>query len=105
LYARDELKKLASEKGVQLSSTLDKNTSLRLRSWRSCQALSSIANTMGDMVNDHKKTSTSFRKKPTKERILMCQKWASKTLPTLKEQLQLAQNTDQQVKQAGKHTR
>jgi hypothetical protein len=35
----------------------------------------------------------------------MCQKWASKTLPTLKEQLQLAQNTDQQVKQAGKHTR
>jgi putative membrane protein len=66
LYARDELKKLASEKEVQLSSTLDKNTSLRLRSWRSCQALSSIANTMGDMVNDHKKNVNKFQKEADK---------------------------------------
>jgi len=33
------------DKGLQLSSTFDKNTSLRLISWGSCQTLSSIANT------------------------------------------------------------
>src|SRR5215470_9464698 len=101
LYGRDEPRKLASDKGVQLSSTLDKNTSLRLISWRSFQALSSIANTWETWSAITERTSTSFRKKL--QRILMCRSGQARPFRLcLKENLQVAQNADQP---AGRHAK
>src|SRR5215469_16972628 len=76
LYGRDEPRKLASAKGVQLSSTLDKKHKLAQFSGAEFDR-----KYMGDMVSDHKEDVNKFQKETTEDPHV--QKWASKTLPTL----------------------
>src|SRR5215831_17992295 len=81
-----------------------KNISLRLISWRSFQALSSIANTWETRSAITKRTSTSFRKKL--QRILMCRSGQARPFRLcLKENLQVAQNADQPAPDIERHAK
>src|SRR5262249_7608764 len=98
--ANDELKKLAADKGVELPTTLDKKHQGMLDKFAKVSAADFDRKYMDDMVSDHKDDVKKFQKQADKGKDADLKKWAGQTLPTLKEHLQLAQSTDQQVKQA-----
>ena len=56
---------------------------------------------MSHMVDDHKKDVSAFKKESTGGKDADLKGFASKTLPTLQEHLQLAQTTNDAVKKAG----
>ena len=94
--ADDQLKQLASQKGVTLPSSLDaKDQALKDR-------LSKLSGSQFDhaymqaMVQDHKKDVAEFQKESTSAKDPDVKNWAAQTLPTLQSHLQEAQ----QVRQA-----
>jgi putative membrane protein len=54
------------------------------------------------MVSDHKDVIKKFQRVSEKSNDAELKKFAGQTLPTLKEHLQLAETTAQQVKESGK---
>jgi putative membrane protein len=100
--ANDELKKLASDKGVQLSATLDKKHQSKVDKLAKLSGAEFDRKYIDAMVDDHKDDVKKFQKEADKGKDADIQKWASKTLPTLKEHLQLAQSTEKQVKASKK---
>ncbi len=54
------------------------------------------------MVSDHKEDIKKFQRESEKGKDTDLQKFASQSLPTLKEHLQLAESTAQQVKTSDK---
>jgi putative membrane protein len=53
---------------------------------------------ISDMISDHKAAIKEFQKEADKGKDSDIKQFASKTLPTLKEHLQLAENTETEVK-------
>ena len=100
--ANDELKKLASDKGVQLSAMLDKKHQSKVDKLAKLSGTEFDRKYIDAMVDDHKDDVKKFQKEADKGKDADVQKWASKTLPTLKEHLQLAQSTEKQVKASKK---
>jgi putative membrane protein len=100
--ANDELKKLASDKGVQLSATLDKKHQSKVDKLAKLSGAEFDRKYIDAMVDDHKDDVKKFQKEADKGKDADVKKWASQTLPTLKEHLQLAQNTEKQVKASKK---
>jgi putative membrane protein len=103
--ANDELKKLASNKGVELPSGLDKKHQGKVDKLAKLSGADFDRKYMADMVSDHKDDVKKFQKEADKGKDADVQKWASQTLPTLKEHLQLAESTEKQVKGSAKTAR
>jgi len=103
--ANDELKKIASDKGVQLSSDLDKKHKSTLDKLTKLSGAEFDRQYMRDMVSDHKEDVKKFQNEADKGKDADVKKFASQTLPTLKEHLQLAESTADAVKSSGKSTK
>lgn len=103
--ANDELKKIASDKGVQLSSDLDKKHKSKIDKLTKLSGAEFDRQYMRDMVSDHKDDIKKFQNAADKGKDADLKKFASQTLPTLKEHLQLAESAADAVKSSGKNTK
>jgi putative membrane protein len=100
--ANDELKQVASSKGITLPSDLDakhKNKMARLEKLSGAQFDRAY---MDDMVADHKEDVAEFQKQAKSGQDPDIKGFASKTLPTLQEHLNMAESTDKSVKSASR---
>ena len=96
--ANDELKALASSKGVTLPTDLDaehKKASDAL-SKKTGKAFDKAY--MADMVKDHVKDVAEFQKESSSAQDPDLKSWVTKTLPTLQDHLKMAQQTNAKVK-------
>jgi putative membrane protein len=100
--ANDELKKLASSKGIQLPSDTDKEHQSKMAKMQDKSGSDFDKAYMADMVADHKKDVTEFKKQAKAANDPELKAFAEKTLPTLEEHLKLAQDTDKAVKGGAK---
>ena len=96
--ANDELKKLASDKGVQLSTALDSKHKSKVDKLSKMSGADFDKRYMSDMVSDHKEDIKKFQKEADKGKDAELKQFASQKLPTLKEHLQLAESTEKDVK-------
>jgi len=95
--AGDELKKLASDKGITLPSEMtaaDKATYNRLSKLNGAAFDKAY---MRDMVTDHRKDVSEFQRESTSAHDADVKSWASKTLPTLQDHLKQAEDTNRKV--------
>jgi putative membrane protein len=95
--ANDELKSIAQQKSITLPTELnakDKAEKARLEKLSGAEFDKAY---MQHMVKDHKKDVAEFQKESTSAKDSDVKQFASKTLPTLQEHLQLAQQTASQV--------
>jgi putative membrane protein len=96
--ANDELKALATRKGFTLRSDMDakqKSTIARLSKLNGAEFDRAY---MQDMVKDHEEDVAEFKRESDSGNDQDLKAFASKTLPTLQEHLQMAQTTQSQVK-------
>jgi putative membrane protein len=100
--ANDELKKIASDKGVQLSNELDKKHKGNVDKLTKLSGADFDKQYINAMVSDHKEDIKKFQREADKGKDADLKQFASQTLPTLKEHLQLAESTAQQVKSGSK---
>ena len=102
--ANDELKQIASTKGVQLPSALDKKHQSDMDRLQKMSGADFDKAYMNHMVDDHKQDVAEFKKEANGGRDGDVKGFASKTLPTLEEHLKLAQATHDAVKKNGAKT-
>jgi putative membrane protein len=95
--AGDELKSLASSKGVQLPAALPKNLQSDVDKMGKLTGADFDKAYMKHMVDDHKHDVSMFEKESKSGQDTDLKAWAGKTLPTLREHLQLAQTTHASV--------
>ncbi|MGH9820235.1 MAG: DUF4142 domain-containing protein [Pyrinomonadaceae bacterium] len=100
--ANQELKTLASNKGVSIPAELDKKHKSQLDKLSKLSGAEFDRQYMKEMVDDHKKDVQEFQRAADKARDADVKKFASDTLPTLKEHLDLAQKTDKQLRSSAK---
>ncbi len=89
--ANDQLKQLASQKGVSLPKSLDakdKATKARLEKLKGTQFDQAY---MKDMVTDHKKDVAEFQKESKSAMDPDLKSWAGETLPVLQGHLKMAE--------------
>jgi putative membrane protein len=98
----DELKKLASDKGVEVQTELDTKHKSTVDRLTKLSGAEFDRQYMEAMVKDHKEDISKFQSEAEKAKDADVKKFASQTLPTLKEHLQLAQSAAQQVKGSAK---
>jgi putative membrane protein len=98
----DELKKIAADKGVQLSMDLDKKHKTNVDKLTKLSGTAFDKQYINDMVSDHKEDIKKFQRVADKGKDPDLKQFASQTLPTLKEHLQLAESTAQQAKSGRK---
>jgi putative membrane protein len=98
--ANDELKQVASTKGVQVPASLDHKHQRELDKLSKKSGADFDKAYMSLMVDDHKKDVAEFRKEAGSAKDPDVKSFASKTLPTLQEHLQLAQTTNDEVKKS-----
>lgn len=91
--ANDELKDLASRKNVTLPSAVDAKDQATMDRLSKLNGAAFDRAYMKDMVMDHKKDVAEFQKEANSGRDSDVKSWASKTLPTLQQHLQMAQST------------
>ena len=96
--ANDELKQVASSKGIDLPASLDKKHQADLDRFGKMTGAQFDKAYMSHMVDDHKKDVSEFQKEAKSGKDADVKGFASKTLPTLQEHLQLAQSTHAAVK-------
>jgi len=100
--ANDQLKQLASSKGVDLPTDIDRAHR------RDHDKLSKLSGAdfdreyMKNMVSDHKKDVKDFQKEAKGAKDADVKSFASSTLPTLEQHLQMAQQTDAAVRTASR---
>lgn len=90
--ANDQLKQLASSKGIEIPNALsakEKATKSRLEKLSGEQFDKAY---MNDMVKDHTQDVSEFKKESTSAKDSDVKSFASQTLPTLEEHLKQAQN-------------
>ncbi len=103
--ANDELKKIASDKGMQLSNELDKKHKAKVDKLAKLSGADFDKQYMDAMVSDHKEDIKKFQREADKGKEADLKQFASQTLPILKEHLQLAESTAQQVKSGSKSSK
>ena len=96
--ANDELKKIALDKGIQLPAGLDKQNEAKVDKLTKLSGANFDRQYMQAMVSDHKQDIKEFQNEASKGKDADVKKFASETLPTLKEHLQLAESTAKDVK-------
>ena len=102
--ANEELKKLASDKDVQLSNELDKKHKGKVDKLTKLSGADFDKQYMDAMVSDDREDIKKFQR-ADKGKDAELKQFARQTLPTLKEHLQLAESTVQQVKSASKSSK
>jgi putative membrane protein len=101
--ANDELKQLASQKGVTLPTTMDKS------SQKEHDRLSKLSGAefdrayMKHMVSDHRKDVSEFKSEASKAKDADLKQFVQKTLPVLEEHLKLAQTDESIAKNEAKN--
>ena len=100
--ANDQLKQLASTKGVTLPTDLDKSTQREYDKLSKLSGADFDREYMKHMVSDHKKDVSEFKSEANKAKDADLKQFASSTLPTLEEHLNLAQSAEQVAKNEGK---
>jgi len=100
--ANDQLKQLASTKNVTLPTDLDKSTQREYDKLSKLSGADFDREYMKHMVSDHKKDISEFKSESNKAKDADLKQFASSTLPTLQEHLNLAQSAEQVAKNEGK---
>jgi len=95
--ANDELKKVASEQGLTLPTTVNAKQQATLDRLAKLNGAAFDRAYMQDMVKDHKEDVGEFKKEAASGDNPQVKAFASKTLPTLEEHLRLAEQTEKQV--------
>src|SRR2546429_4055644 len=90
--ANDELKSLASQKGVDVPSEPGAKEKADMARLSKLSGAEFDRAYMKEMVNDHKKDVAEFQKESQSAKDADLKSWAGKTLPTLKEHLKMAQD-------------
>ena len=103
--ANDELKTLASNKGVQLPTETDHSHKSKAESLNKKSADKFDKDYMDDMVKDHKKDVKEFEKQAKNAKDADVRAFAAKTLPTLQEHLKMAEAAQQSAKAEHKAAR
>jgi len=89
--ANDELKQLASQKGVSLPTTLDAKDQATKQHLSNLKGEAFDRAYMNDMVKDHKADVAEFKHESMAAHDPQLKEWVSKTLPTLESHLQEAE--------------
>jgi len=95
--ANDELKQIAGTKGMQLPSALDGKHRKDMDRLQKLSGPAFDKAYMSHMLEDHRHDVAEFKKEAGDGRDADVKGFASKTLPTLQEHLQLAQSTNDAV--------
>lgn len=98
--ANGELKSLASARGLQLPTQPDGDHQKKMAKMQDKSGAEFDKAYMKDMVDDHKKDVSEFRKQAKSAKDPELKAFASKTLPTLEEHLKIAQDTEKSVRHA-----
>ena len=91
--ANDELKQVASAKGIELPARLDAKNQATVDKMKRLAGAGFDKAYMSDMVADHKEDVALFEKESTSGTDADVKGFATKTLPTLREHLKMAQTT------------
>ena len=90
--ADDQLKELATSKGVTVPTSLDKSSQREMDKLSKLSGADFDREYMKTMVSDHKKDVSDFKSEASKAKDPDVKQFASSTLPTLEEHLTLAQS-------------
>ncbi len=101
--ANDELKQIASSKGITLPADLDAKHKNKLAKMQKLSGAQFDRAYMDDMLTDHKEDVADFKKESTSGKDSDLKAFAAKTLPTLEDHLKMAQSTHSAMK-GGKST-
>ena len=96
--ANDELKQVAGVKGVQLPAGPDAKAQAEMKKMQGLSGSAFDKHYMDHMVADHKQDIAAFEKEAKSGKDPEVKAFAEKSLPTLKEHLQLAQQAQAAVK-------
>ena len=99
--ANDELKQVASRKGIQLPTELDTQHQKDVDQLQKKQGAEFDRAYMDHMVKDHKKDVSDFKKEANSGKDPDIKAFAAKTLPTLEQHLQMAESSQAAVKKGG----
>jgi putative membrane protein len=100
--ANDQLKQLASSKGLNLPTDLDRSARREHDKLSKLSGADFDREYMKHMVSDHKKDVKDFQKEAKSGKDADVKNFASSTLPTLQDHLQMAQQTDATVRSASR---
>jgi putative membrane protein len=100
--ANDELKQVASNKGLQLPTALDSKHQKVVDKLSKMTGADFDKAYMDDMVDDHKEDVSDFKKEANGGKDPDIKAFAAKTLPTLQDHLKMAQSTHDAVKKGAK---
>ena len=92
--ANDQLKQIASSKGVNLPTELDRSTQRELDKLSKLSGADFDREYMKHMVSDHKKDVSEFKSESSRAKDPQVKQFAASTLPTLQQHLDLAQSTE-----------
>jgi putative membrane protein len=98
--ANDELKSIASQKGITLPTSIDASAKAKMDKMAKMSGDAFDKAYMDDMLKDHKHDVAEFRKEANGGKDADIKGFAGKTLPTLEEHLKMAEDTHAKV--AGK---
>jgi len=96
--ANDELKQLASSKGITLPTDIDAKEQAKYDRLSKLSGAEFDRAYMKEMVSDHHTDVAEFRRESQRGSDPDVKAWAAKTLPTLEHHLQMAESTDAKVK-------
>ena len=98
--ANDELKQVASSKGIEVPASLDHKHQKDMEKLSKKTGADFDKAYMSHMVDDHKKDVADFRKESKSGKDADVKGFAAKTLPTLEDHLKLAQTTNDAVRKS-----
>ena len=96
--ANDELKQIASSKGITLPTALDAKHKSKMDKMHKLSGAQFDRAYMDDMVADHKQDVAEFRKQANSGKDSDLKSFAAKTLPTLEEHLKMARDLKERKK-------
>jgi putative membrane protein len=99
--ANDELKKIASDKGFNLPAELSSSDRREYDKLQGKSGADFDREYMKEMVSDHKKDVKDFQSEAKSAKDGDLKNFATSTLPTLEQHLDLAQQTENAVKSGG----
>jgi putative membrane protein len=99
--ANQELQTLAASEGVTLPTDMGKEHKALLKKLSGMSGAEFDKAYMKEMIKDHKKDVSAFKKEAEQGKDEDVKNWAAKTLPTLQEHHTLAQTTQSQINMTG----
>lgn len=96
--ANDELKKIASQKGETMPTTIDAKDKATIDRLSKLNGMQFDRAYMDDMVKDHRNDIAEFRRESQSGDDTDLKAFASQTLPTLQDHLKSAEETQKELK-------